>query len=104
MLKEGYIAIWRKLQQANPDAILIRVAIPSILSPSRELLKDYKDGKVDWNEYIDRFYKEMKKPECVKEMKRIKELAKTKDVYLMCYEKTYPCHRFLLIDMIKKQI
>ena len=34
------------------------------------------------------------------ELKRLKELATDNDVYLICYEKNYPCHRFILIDLI----
>lgn len=44
----------------------------------------------------------MDNPACIAIMREIKKLAEAKDVYLICYEKEYPCHRFLLLDMIKK--
>ena len=35
-------------------------------------------------------------------MLRIGELARTKEVYLVCFERVGNCHRFLLVDMIKR--
>ena len=88
------------------------------LAPSEELLNDYheslkKYGSKNYKKnlegrkkafeevnYKKRFYKEMKEPKANEKMKEIKEMAKEKDVYLVCYEKEYPCHRFLLMDMI----
>jgi len=115
MLKESYIANWRKLPK---DVIKIRVARPHILSPSQKLLSDYKNcekrylkiGSTKkfareraWNltNYKVRYETEiMSNPKSVKELYRIYDLAKEKDVYLMCYEKDFPCHRFILLDII----
>jgi uncharacterized protein YeaO (DUF488 family) len=100
MIKESYISIWNKLPT---DAIKVRVARPSILSPSKELLYDYKEGKINWREFEVRSRKEiLSNPKAVAELNRLKELSKEKDVYLICYEKNYPCHRFILIDLIKE--
>ena len=100
MLKESYISNWKNLPE---DAIKIRVARPSILGPSEKLLWDYKNGKINWQEYKIQFRLEIiSNPEAMKELDRISALSKTKDVYLICYEKEYPCHRFILIDIIKE--
>ena len=100
MIKESYISMWNKLPD---DIIKVRVARPSILSPSKELFNDYKNGKINWEEFEVRFRKEIQNnTKAVTELKRLKELAEEKDVYLICYEKTYPCHRFILIDLIKE--
>jgi hypothetical protein len=38
-------------------------------------------------------------------MKTIGEAAKTKDIYLVCFEKPDDnCHRFILLELIKKMI
>jgi hypothetical protein len=42
MLKEGYIGKWKKYPK---DEVKVRVARPSVLAPSKELLKDWKEGK-----------------------------------------------------------
>lgn len=99
MLKEGYLA---KMKTYPKDEIKIVVTrtVKSVLAPSRELLNDYRDGLIDWQGYEGRFRKEMESPEAIKEMRRIKELTKTRDVRLICYEKNYPCHRFILMDLI----
>ena len=99
MLKEGYIAKWREYPK---DEIKIRVARPSVLAPSKQLLEDWKEGKISWEEYEERFRKEiLSNPKALKKLREIKELAKKKDVRLICYEKNPPCHRFILIEMIK---
>jgi uncharacterized protein YeaO (DUF488 family) len=99
MLLEGYLA---KLKTYPKDEIKIEVtrSSGSILAPSWELLNDYKTGKIDWTAYEKRFTNEMTKPIAIREMLRIKLLAETKDVRLICYEKNPPCHRFILLRMI----
>ncbi|GAI92848.1 unnamed protein product [marine sediment metagenome] len=52
MLKETYLA---NLKNVPDRAIKVRVARPAILSPSKELLKDWKDGKIDWGQYETRY-------------------------------------------------
>ena len=115
MLKESYIANWRKLPK---DAIKIRIARPHILSPSQKLLSDYKRYEKKylkigaskkharmfaWNNsnYVIRYESEIiSNPKAIEKIKRIQKLAKEKDVYLLCYEKDYPCHRFILLEII----
>jgi len=100
MIKESYISMWNKLPN---DAIKVRVARPSVLSASKELFDHYKTGRINWQEFEVRFRKEiLSNPKSVAELKRLKELSQEKDVYLICYEKNYPCHRFILIDLIKE--
>ena len=99
MLKESYIARWKTLPA---DAIKIRVARPSILSASKDLLTTYKSGRITWEAFETRFRKEIQSnPKAIAELYRLKDLSKTNDVYLICYEKTSPCHRFILLDMIQ---
>ena len=115
MLKEGYIGKWKKYPK---DEIKVRVARPSILAPSRELLGDFMERKKYWmgrelselearkeawaeTEYEKRFREEMlANPKALEKLREIKKLAETKDVRLICYEKNPPCHRFILIDLI----
>jgi len=100
MIKESYISMWNKLPK---DAIKVRVARPSVLSASKELLYDYKEGRINWQEFENRFRKEItNNTKAIAELKRLKILSQEKDVYLICYEKNYPCHRFILIDLIKE--
>ncbi|MGB8217373.1 MAG: DUF488 family protein [Candidatus Methanoperedens sp.] len=106
MLKDTYLSNVSNVNKSNPGAELIVVmrGRGHILSPSWPLLNGYLAKKVSWDEYIVRFVKEMEEPKCVSEMRRIGELAKKKDVYLVCQERIGNCHRFLLVDMIKKLV
>lgn len=100
MLKETYLANIKNLPKGS---MIMRVTRSEghPLSPSRELLDKYRKEEITWDEFTIEFKNEMQKcPFCQTMMKSIKEIAKKKDVYLCCYEKKYPCHRFLLIEMI----
>lgn len=97
-LLEGYIAAWKKYPK---DEVKIRVAQPSVLSPSKNLLRLYKIGAMSWKDYEELFRREItNSPKAMRKLCEIKELAKTKNIRLICYEKNPPCHRFILIDMI----
>ena len=99
MLKETYLANITKIK--FPD-LRVRVARPSELAPSKELLADWKDRRINWSEFEARFRKQiLSNPEALKLLREIKELATKTDVYLYCYEKHPPCHRFILIDLIR---
>ena len=98
MLKETYLA---NLATIPIEAERIKVARPSILAPSKQLLRDWKAGNIIWAEYEARFKRQiLSNPEAVKYMRSIKKLASKVDVYLYCYEKQPPCHRFILIELI----
>lgn len=99
MLKESYLAVMKNLPKDAVKIVVTRTA-GSVLSPSWDLLKDYKNGKINWDGYVERFKQEMNNDTCIAEMMKIKLMSKNRDIYLVCYEKSYPCHRFLLVDMI----
>jgi hypothetical protein len=103
-LKETYLGNVENVRRADPDTVIIDVTrrAGSVLSPSWGMLNEYKAGKMTWDGYISRFLHEMDNPECKTEMLRIGELARTNDVYLVCFERVGNCHRFLLVDMIKR--
>jgi len=104
MLKETYLAKMKQIAKENPDAAFIVVTRSAghVLSPSWNLLNDYKDGRIDWAQYTERFRHEMDCDSCIAEMKRIWELSQMKDVFLVCYEKPVEnCHRHILIDLMK---
>jgi len=95
---EGYIAQWNNYPEYE---VKIRVARPSILAPSKKLLKDYKENDLSWIEYTTRYVAEiMANPRALKQIDDIIVLSKTNTVRLICYEKNPPCHRFILMDMI----
>ena len=101
-LKETYFGNLGNVKKMDPDAVIINVTrrAGSVLSPSWILLNAYKEKKIDWDGYISGFVQEMDNPVCKTEMLRIGELARTKEVYLVCFERVGNCHRFLLVDMI----
>lgn len=103
-LNETCLSNVKNVERENPEAMIVNVtrSAGSVLSPSWKMLNEYKAKKINWDGYIVRFVKEMDNPVSRAEMLRIGELARTKDVYLVCFEKKGNCHRFLLVDMIKR--
>jgi len=119
MLKESYVA---KLKTLPKKAIKIEVGYPSVFAPSETLIREFNEiksmlmkkgiaepeaRKRAWKKtnFENRFRKEIElKPEVINKLKEIKKLAEDKDVYLYCYCGKYPCHRFILMDMIKNLV
>jgi len=105
-LKETYLRNVESVKRSNPCAEFIDVTrrAGSVLAPSWDMLWMYKEGIITWDKYIEKFVREMKNPDSREEMLRIAELAKEKDVFLVCFERVGNCHRFLLVDMIKREM
>jgi len=75
-----------------------------ILAPSPELLADWKKGTT-WEEYEKRYRFEMlstAKPAGA--FRDLRDLAKNRVVRLLCWEKKPPCHRFILLDLLKEYV
>lgn len=97
---EGYLAKYKDYPKDEVKVVVTRSS-GSILSPSWDLLWNIKDDRITWEEYERRFREEiMNNSEAMKKLKWIKRISKDKDVRLICYEKNYPCHRFILMDII----
>jgi len=99
MILEGYIAKWQSYPKGERK---VRVARPSILAPSLRLLSAYKEKLIDWHEYERRFINQIVNDK--RAIERLREIAVEsleRDVRLMCYEKNPPCHRFILLEMVK---
>lgn len=74
------------------------------LCPSDSLLKAYKAGEIDWNEYEKIFKKEMHSYPMLQGLRDLYRICKSgKDVILACYEKDdYKCHRRLIREFLEK--
>lgn len=73
------------------------------LAPSYELLTDWHGHRITWEKYTARFREEiLGSPEAMAALRHIIDLARTKDVWLICWEKAPPCHRFLLLEIARE--
>ena len=71
------------------------------LAPSEELLRSFKDGRIDWWTFRKRYLEEMKAAEPQAEVRRLAALAATRPLTLMCVCKEESrCHRSLLRELI----
>ena len=71
------------------------------VSPSRELLREFKHEGLTWDEYVPRFLEEMSAAEAQSEISRLANLASSETITLMCIcpdEKR--CHRSLVKKLI----
>ena len=71
------------------------------LAPSEDLLRSFKDGRIDWWTFRKRYLDEMKAAEPQAEVRRLAALAATRPVTLMCVCKEESrCHRSLLRELV----
>ena len=74
-----------------------------ILAPSSKLLRLYKSGQVDAEEYTHIFNKQLSNLDCKDVYNQI--LSYGKDVSLLCYEKPSDfCHRRLVAMWIEEEL
>ena len=75
------------------------------LSPSEELLRSFKDGRIDWWGFRKRYLEEMQSPEARAEIRRLARLAATRPLTVMCVCKDATrCHRTLLAELIGREM
>ena len=73
------------------------------LAPSEELLRSFKDGRIDWWAFRKRYLEEMKAAEPQAELRRLAALAGTRPLTLLCVCKEESrCHRSLLRELVAK--
>ena len=108
MIKETYLAV-RKKTVAPGDVVLDisrfrkKEGEISPLAPSRELLNDWNQDRLMWKDYVERYYQELKeREEASSAIQGIADRAARQDVWLVCMEKEYPCHRFLVKETVER--
>jgi uncharacterized protein YeaO (DUF488 family) len=71
------------------------------LSPTDELLRQYKLGSVTWDGFKEKYFCQLKNPTCQELIKNIAQESTLHDVYLVsdCDSEDY-CYRVLLKDEI----
>ena len=75
----------------------------SPLAPSLMLLEDWNNDRSRWKEYVERYFLQLYHDQRARSLlDEIISLSMERDVWLVGLEKTYPCHRFLLKQIIEK--
>jgi uncharacterized protein YeaO (DUF488 family) len=76
-----------------------------ILAPSRELLRAFKDGVIDWPAYEPRYIAEMRAPEKQATLDDVAAMAERGAITIMCIcADESQCHRRLLRSIIEARI
>ena len=74
----------------------------SVFAPNRDLLNDYKKGKIDEQGYIERYREQLRKS-LDQIMTWLDGLDPEEDLTLCCWEKAGEfCHRNLVIKFVEK--
>lgn len=122
MLKETYLAIKKRMEQDHPAAkfVVVTRTAHSVLAPPKDLLADVmrlkeqyleqgfdidaaKDRAWVMSEYEDRFREHLLgHPTALQFLHSLLNEAQQRDIFLVCYEKVFPCHRFILLDMAEQ--
>lgn len=104
MLYESYKRKIKELRQLNPNMKVVDVTPTSNspLSPSPELMSDFRNSKITWEEFSTKFKDEMNNSVIEAMLLDIAKQAVNEDVYLICYEaNSSKCHRSILLNLIK---
>lgn len=114
MIHETFMNRWKGWGQVPPkDAIVISIQRSNghILAPSEQLLTDWQNRKkkssssyrMKWQDYRERFIREMESPKAKEEIQTIATLSRFKDVYLVCscWNDRRECHRFIVLELVK---
>lgn len=74
------------------------------LAPSKELLQDWKNGNITWQEYELHYFKDMENKQ--EFIQKLANLAASGTITLLCFEKENNphCHRHLLKQLIVKHL
>lgn len=101
MLKEYCLWEGNKLPK---DAIRFKVARPSVLGVPKPIWEKFQKREIDFKEYSEAYinwaWRSPKARERIKLIARRVKRNKVKDVYLGCYCRDYPCHRFILLSFL----
>ena len=75
------------------------------LAPSRDLMRAFKDGSIEWRKFQPRYLKEMRGEEQRAEIERLAQVASTENETLMCAcRDDAHCHRRLLQRLIETRM
>lgn len=74
------------------------------LSPSKQLLQEYREGGKSWPEFRSAFIAELKQNDAARdEIRALRRESGRRDVTLLCYERAgSPCHRYVVAELIEK--
>lgn len=99
-----YLVLLKKYKETYADAHfeVITQTAKSCLSPSKELLNYAKENKITFHEYKVRFLKEIREsPIAIKRLKLLKQIAKDRMIFLVCFEKdASKCHRSIIKEIL----
>ena len=120
-LRQTYLSMKDKLPAGAEVVFVMHGRGNNELAPSKELLDEFKDWKAkfvpgrgyetafhyawDKSNYEARFRAQMAaNPKSAARLRDLAERAKTRDIFLICYEGyDKPCHRKLLLEIAKEQ-
>ena len=74
------------------------------LSPSIELIHDYKNKKITWRKFLSLYKSEISKNfQSLELIRQLRKQSKIDDITLLCFEPDgEPCHRHVLREIIVK--
>ena len=120
-LRQTYLSLKDKLPTEAETVLVMRGRGNNELAPSKELLDEFNEWKTRfesgqsyetafhfaWDKcgYEKRFRAQIAgNPAATARLKALAERAKTRDVFLICYEAyDKPCHRHLLLDIAEHE-
>ena len=93
----------RRPPRGMPKGSMYDTWLPE-LAPSRELLRDWREGGITWRQFTQRYRAEMRKPEGRHLIALLAELSRKTNLSVGCYcEDEEHCHRSILRELLEKE-
>ena len=82
-----YINDIEHLQRMYPYAAVISVHRNSKIGINEEERKQWRDGKLSWDELKRKYVERLNMPDAIEEIARLRQLKKTQDIYISSFER-----------------
>jgi len=82
-----YVREIQTLQRLHPYAAVVSVHRNALIGPSEELRREWRDGKISWDELKRKYIERLNMPDAIEEIARLRQLKKTQDIYITSFER-----------------
>ena len=76
------------LQRLHPYAAVVSTHRNSLIGIDEELRRQWRDGKISWDELKRKYIERLNMPDAVEEIVRLRQLKKTQDIYITSFERS----------------
>lgn len=77
----------KSIQRLHPYAAVVSVHRNAKIGVDEEMRRQWRDGKITWDELKRKYIERLNMPDAQEEIKQLKQLKKTQDIYITSIER-----------------